>query len=265
MANSGARYEYKSIWAIRGTEARTVAKWQQDGWELDGQDQGTLRTELTFRRVKPKVPSPAVLASGGVLLLFVILGIIAGILESGGSSKPAASSPPSAAQAADAPSKKPSTAPAKATQAPASPEASQGPRFGQTVPFTVSGVCDDEGECGAATLQLQVTVSGPTAFNPDYPAHPTQATSVYFTVTIKNVGAVSYDTSEVPTGASSGGTDGDIAYSDADGVLSIDGLHHIRPGESYTFKDGFNVASADDVTYNIAPYGLGGKTLYFTK
>lgn len=41
---------------IRGREASTVAKLQNEGWELVSQNQGTLRTELTFRRVKPKDP-----------------------------------------------------------------------------------------------------------------------------------------------------------------------------------------------------------------
>jgi hypothetical protein len=51
-----AQYEFKSVQAIRGTGAKTIAKWQKAGWELDTQRQGVLRTEMTFRRVKPKDP-----------------------------------------------------------------------------------------------------------------------------------------------------------------------------------------------------------------
>src|SRR5688572_8529925 len=51
-----AQYEFKSVRAIRGTGAGTIAKWQKAGWELDTQRQGALRTEMTFRRVKPKAP-----------------------------------------------------------------------------------------------------------------------------------------------------------------------------------------------------------------
>ncbi len=51
-----AQYEFKSVQAIRGTGAKTIAKWQKAGWELDTQRQGTFRTEMTFRRVKPKDP-----------------------------------------------------------------------------------------------------------------------------------------------------------------------------------------------------------------
>ena len=51
-----ARYEFKSARTIRGRQARTIAKWQADGWELVAQGQGRLLTEMTFRRVKPKRP-----------------------------------------------------------------------------------------------------------------------------------------------------------------------------------------------------------------
>lgn len=48
------QYETKVVQAIRGTESRAEAKWRKEGWELVSQSPGTLRTELTFRRVKPK-------------------------------------------------------------------------------------------------------------------------------------------------------------------------------------------------------------------
>jgi hypothetical protein len=51
-----AQYEFKSVRAIRGTGAKTIAKWQKAGWELDTQRQGALRIEMTFRRMKPKDP-----------------------------------------------------------------------------------------------------------------------------------------------------------------------------------------------------------------
>jgi hypothetical protein len=49
------KYEYKSVQAVRGLENRSIAKAQQEGgWELYDQTQGTLRTTLKFRRVKPE-------------------------------------------------------------------------------------------------------------------------------------------------------------------------------------------------------------------
>ena len=34
MADDDAQYDFKDVRAIRGTEARSIAKWQKDGWEL---------------------------------------------------------------------------------------------------------------------------------------------------------------------------------------------------------------------------------------
>jgi hypothetical protein len=49
------KYEYKSVQAMRGLENRSIAKAEQEGgWKLYDQTQGTLRTTLKFRRVKPE-------------------------------------------------------------------------------------------------------------------------------------------------------------------------------------------------------------------
>jgi hypothetical protein len=101
-----AQYEYTSVQALRGTEAKAIAKWVRDGWEVERRDQGVLRTELTFRRVKPKTFGATVLAafrslepkvqllavSAAVLLLavVVVVGVVVGT-RGGGSSQPAAS------------------------------------------------------------------------------------------------------------------------------------------------------------------------------
>jgi hypothetical protein len=102
-----AQYEFTSVQAIRGMEAKTIAKWERDGWEVDRRDQGVLRTELTFRRVKPKTfvssmvaafrglePKVQLLAvSVGALLLVLVVGVavVAGVKSGRGSSQPAAS------------------------------------------------------------------------------------------------------------------------------------------------------------------------------
>lgn len=76
MADDGVQYEFKSVRAIRGTEVRSIAKWQEDGWEFVDQNQGTLRTTLNFRRPKLKVPRvPIAVAAGVVLLLAIVVGI----------------------------------------------------------------------------------------------------------------------------------------------------------------------------------------------
>lgn len=48
------QYEFKSVQALRGREGSAKAKWQDQGWEFVSENRGTLRTELSFRRVKPK-------------------------------------------------------------------------------------------------------------------------------------------------------------------------------------------------------------------
>lgn len=47
-------YESNTVRVVRGMESRTIQKWEGDGWELVSQTPGKLRTELTFRRPKPK-------------------------------------------------------------------------------------------------------------------------------------------------------------------------------------------------------------------
>ncbi|MGY1827006.1 DUF4839 domain-containing protein [Blastococcus sp. SYSU DS0541] len=100
-----AQYEFTSVQALRGTEAKAIAKWEKDGWEVDRRDQGVLRTELTFRRIKPKTfgtvalaafrglqPKAQLLAVSAVLVLLagVVVGIVLGT-QGGTSSQPSAS------------------------------------------------------------------------------------------------------------------------------------------------------------------------------
>lgn len=79
MADDDAHYESKSARTIRGRQASAIAKWQHDGWELVTQSQGRLRTKMTFRRVKPKTRRRIVAVSGGLIMLLVITGSVAGM------------------------------------------------------------------------------------------------------------------------------------------------------------------------------------------
>ena len=73
MAEDGEReveYQYRTEKVIRGREGRTIADWQNRGWEFHAQDKGALRTTLTFRQVvapsrfKPWMGIAALLAVG---------------------------------------------------------------------------------------------------------------------------------------------------------------------------------------------------------
>ena len=50
-ADGDVTYESKTTRVVRGTESRTVAKWNRDGWEVVSQSPRTLRTAITFRRL----------------------------------------------------------------------------------------------------------------------------------------------------------------------------------------------------------------------
>lgn len=73
MADGGISYETKTVRALRGMEGRTFSKWQRQGWEVVGQSQGRLHTEIVIRRPKPKVRKGVILASiASLVLLFVL-------------------------------------------------------------------------------------------------------------------------------------------------------------------------------------------------
>lgn len=130
MADGDGQYEFKEVRAIRGTEARTIKKWQVSGWELVTQNPGPLlQAKLTFRRPKPKVPWRLMAVLGGAALLFAIVGSIAGANQGGGEA-PQTSAPTS--ETAVVPSQQPSEEPVtepKASESEAEKYAYQGPLY----------------------------------------------------------------------------------------------------------------------------------------
>src|SRR4051794_35444573 len=88
MAVDDPQYELQTVRVIRGTEGKTIAKWLKDGWELDAQSQGSmLRTELTFRRVKPKTPWRLLAVAGAVIAFVLLIGVITETRGGGSSSE----------------------------------------------------------------------------------------------------------------------------------------------------------------------------------
>ncbi|MGY2129373.1 DUF4839 domain-containing protein [Blastococcus sp. SYSU DS0617] len=126
-----AQYEYTSVQAIRGTEAKVIAKWVRDGWEVDSRDQGLLRTALTLRRVKPttlasralaafrslepKVQRGVLAGTGAFVVLVIAGGVVAGMQAGGG--VPAAAAVATDPVAEAAPSEKPSEDAAQMSEA----------------------------------------------------------------------------------------------------------------------------------------------------
>lgn len=111
---------------VRGLEARTIAKLEKEGWEYVSQEQGTVRSELTFRRPKPATPWKLIGAGGGLLALLVVGSLIIGAVGGGDSSNNSAEAPrsPAPSQIAETEAR---TAPAEATaQSIESPPAAPG-------------------------------------------------------------------------------------------------------------------------------------------
>jgi hypothetical protein len=129
-------------------------------------------------------------------------------------------------------------------------------RFGETAPFTSTAG-------PLPNTQLTFTVSEPSAFTPGDPADATQAATVYFTVTIQNLSDTeTWQPDFVLSQAISGETDGDQIFQ-RDIIQSRP--TEILPGQTISYTDGWSVANANDLTYELDIDGLAGYTIYFTR
>lgn len=125
------KYDFMTVKAIRGREGATKTKWQNQGWEFVNETQGTLRSELNFRKVKSRGPG-AYLAQGYAAFRRlepktqkILLGVAAGVVgvaiaaaALGGGDAPEATEP--TATESETPSETPS--PEQTTEAAEEPE-----------------------------------------------------------------------------------------------------------------------------------------------
>lgn len=135
------QYDVHVAKAVRGTEARMIAKWQADGWEVVSQKTGTLRTEITFRRPKKTLalgvlassvwrafrgrsPKTQLALAGGLVLLMVAFGVAIGLQQGDRASKPAASPTTKSAAPSSPTSAAPSNAASPATTRASTPATS---------------------------------------------------------------------------------------------------------------------------------------------
>lgn len=103
MADDNVKYLHKTVQAIRGTETRSISKWESQGWELVDQTPGKLRTTLNFRKPAPKVPWLPIAALLGVgVLILAIVGIAS--LFQGDDDAPATTAATSPSTSSDIPS-----------------------------------------------------------------------------------------------------------------------------------------------------------------
>jgi hypothetical protein len=87
LNDDGVRYELQTVKALRGTEGRSTAKWQKEGWELVDQSAGALHSTLTFRRPKPPLPLRQLLIGGAVALVLAGIIGVGALLEGDGDDK----------------------------------------------------------------------------------------------------------------------------------------------------------------------------------
>jgi hypothetical protein len=102
---TGVKYETRSVKTVRGMEARTRAKLEKEGWEFVSQTQGTVRSELIFRRPKPETPWKLIGIGGGLFALLIVGLLIISALGGGDGSSGAETLPsPTPSQIAPTPS-----------------------------------------------------------------------------------------------------------------------------------------------------------------
>ncbi|WP_028636917.1 DUF4839 domain-containing protein [Nocardioides sp. URHA0032] len=104
MADDNVKYQHKTVQAIRGTEARSIAKWEGQGWELIDQTPGKLRTTLNFRKLAPKVPWLPIAALLGVGVLILAIVGIASLFQGDDNDTPATAAATSTPTPSDTPS-----------------------------------------------------------------------------------------------------------------------------------------------------------------
>lgn len=81
MPSDDLKFETKTVRAIRGTESRTIAKWEQEGWEVVGQSTGRLNSEITLRRPQPKKNWLLIGGVAAAVAAFIVFALIMAALE----------------------------------------------------------------------------------------------------------------------------------------------------------------------------------------
>ena len=87
-------YESKTVRTLRGTEERTVAKWQKLGWEHVSTEKWTLQSVITLRRSKPKPPWRLIGALGGFVAIVIVVSLIMSAVTGDGGEEPSAATSP---------------------------------------------------------------------------------------------------------------------------------------------------------------------------
>lgn len=263
-------YENKIVQAVRGTEDRTITKWEAAGWQLVSRDQGTFRTALTFRRSRLKKRLPAAAAVAFLLLVSIgglTLGLIFGDDEN-------TTAPPTDATESSSPGEvvtpaTPSTPASSGTTWEETTDAHLA--FGETARFRSTA--------GSNDIPLEITVESPVSFAPSGAATVFDAraasggregslheTTVYFTVTIRNLStSQAFSTDFLFSDVAETGADDQVSEVVDGDVVGMTGWpQEVAPRGSFTLKDGYSVKDATAIEYTLDIDGLAGRSFYFS-
>lgn len=267
MAGKEPRYEATEIKAIRGTESKAIANKQQDGWELVSQQQGPMRTTLSFRRPKPPTPWKMWATIGGAGIILASIITVGALMEEDSASS-------AAEDTATASTEQPSLAPPSGDEDDPTSSADlvlcetkpggDPCKFGQTAIYTDT--------VRAGEVKLEITVGAPIDFTPSESAttlydRPLQPVNVYFPVTVRNISpALAVDMiSGRATNAEQGESD-TMPVSDSDiDSFAIGAAAGLPVGEAMSAKDGWSMATPEGVEYRISIDGLAGYGVKFTR
>lgn len=258
MAKEDSRYETTEVSEFRGTESKTITAKQEEGWELVGQQQGKLRTTLTFQRPKPKLRWKPLAFLAGAAVVLLGIGTVAAIIEENGSSNPDQSaSPPSAAASNDTPAE-------------ADPMICETTPMQSTCNFGQTAIYDDPGRFG--DTKLEITVAAPVEFRVSDDAVSRyglelQPVNVYFPVTIKNLSPTppSGFLVKVTNSQQNYWTDLEtVPYVD-EGSPSVSSVLDLPLSQTIDTKDGYSMKTLTGVEYKLEINGLAGYDVTFTQ
>ncbi|MFE5790422.1 hypothetical protein [Rhodococcus erythropolis] len=269
MTGEERRYEFTEIKAIRGTELNTITRKQQEGWDLVTQQEGRLRTTMTFRRPKPKPPWRlwASLGAAGVILAAIFT--VGALLED---DSDASTTDTVAASSVERSSGQPAWERESEPSSVADPmicDARPGKdpcKFGQTAIYSDTVRSGD--------LKLEITVGAPVEFTLSENAiiaydRPPQPVSAYFPVTVKNTSPDLVAVSSMLTqaiNAEQGAYGGIREVSDGDvESFAVSGAIRMPVGESLSVKEGWNMTTLEGIEYSLSIDGQAGYTVKFTR
>lgn len=261
MASENKRYETTEIKALRGTESKVIARKEQEGWELVAQQQGRVRTALTFQRPKPRTSWKVWAAVGGAGVVLAGIITVGVVLEDDYDSSTAEVTAPAEGEVA------PSEHDAELSPAVDSAVCETSPG-GEPCKFGQTAIYRDKVRSGI--VDLEITVGSPVEFTLSNDAiipHglPPQAVNVYFPVTIKSNSDVppsSFITKVV--NAQQGEYDGirNVSDGDVDSFAESRALG-LHAGQSIDIKSGWSMATLEGVEYRVSISGLSGYTIKF--